>query len=340
MSNKGAGQKAQLTRRLLIPVLALIILLMLAACGSSSKYTAEASAVQVIGKSSGAYDAAAAPSASASPVYGEPGIGGVNNRAEETSQYASQLNELMSQRKLIMEGDVSIETLNFDESIEALDQLVEDLGGFTEVRNVRGKSSRTYYSLRSASYVIRIPAESFDLAMKNMGTIGNVLESTSKGTDITDTYVDTQTRIKTLKVQEETLLDLLSKAEKLEDVITLEGRISDVRYQIESLENTIKNYDRLVEFSRITVFIQEVDDETRTRPNPKTLGERISESFRESIDSFVDFCEDFLVWLVRSWISILIIAVGVFAAAMIVRSKMRKSGKPVKKAETEPDKKE
>lgn len=157
-----------------------------------------------------------------------------------------------------------------------------------------------------------------------MGTIGNVLESTSKGTDITDSYYDSQKRIKTLKVQEDTLLDILSKAEKLEDVITLESRIAEVHYEIESLENTIKNYERLVYFSRITIFIQEVDDKTETKPEPKTLGERISGSFKDSLEDFKDGFEDFLVWLAGSWISIaLVILVIVILIISFKKSKRR-----------------
>lgn len=307
-------------------ILVLFLASVLTACGSARKYAADTSAVQY-SESSKAVNSMApqeAPMpypAKEDDAYGEAGFGGDQG---STANITELSNNIMSQRKVIMDSNVTIETLHFDDSIAALDQLVNDFGGFAEVRNVRGKSKYSR-SLRTASYVIRIPAENFDLVMKNMGTIGNVLESTSKGTDITDTYYDTQTRIKTLKVQEETLLDILSKAEKLEDVITLEKRISEVRYEIESLENTIKNYDRLVAFSRITIFIQEVDDDTKTEPDPKTLGERISGSFKKSLEDFKDGFEDFLVWLVGSWISIVFVVLAVVILVMVYKSKKRKA---------------
>lgn len=335
MTPKSTVRNAPFRKRLFVPVIVLILSLLLAACGMRAKQ--ETGAVPV--SSSVSFSETAAQSKPEMPASGEPGLGGVNTSDDVMAQVTSS--ELMSQRKLIMDGDVSIETLKFDESVAALDQLVNDLGGFIEVRNVRGKSSRTYYSLRTANFVIRIPAENFDLAMKNMSTVGNVLDSTSKGTDITDTYYDIQTRIKTLKVQEDTLLEILSRAGKLDDVITLQSRISEVRYEIESLENTIRNYDRLVAYSRITVFIQEVDDETQTRPKPKTLGERISESFGDSIEGFIDGCEDFLVWLARSWITLIFIAIVIIIAVRIIRSKKFRKKKAMEKTEApEPDKKE
>ena len=324
-------------------IMVLVISFVSTACGSGRKYASENSAPQYAAGSKASYDMAApheAPipePATAEDSIGGPGFGSYDDGNADITQLS---NSIISQRKVIMDGNVSIETLHFDESVAALDQLVNDFGGFIEVRNVRGKSKYAY-SMRTANYVIRIPAESFDLVMKNMGTIGNVLESTSKGTDITDTYYDTQARIKALKIQEETLLDILSKAEKLEDVITLERRISEVRYEIESLENTVKNYDRLVAFSRITIYIEEVDDKTKTEPIPETLGERLSDSFKDSLERFKDGLEDFLVWLAGSWISIIFVVIIVSIFVMIYKSIKRKAMKAAEKAaEMTADKKE
>jgi hypothetical protein len=174
-----------------------------------------------------------------------------------------------------------------------------------------------------------------------MSSIGSVLESNSQGTDITDQYYDSETRIKTLKVQEQTLLDILAKATKLEDVITLESRISEVRYEIEKHENTLKNYDRLVAFSRITIYISEVDDKTETKPVPKTLNERVSGSFKQSLDDLRTGFEDFLVWLAGSWISLIFLAViGLIVYFSIKRKRKKLLPKKIEVSETKTENKE
>lgn len=308
MKTINSGRLFYVKKTFIVISLLLVLAFIFTSCGSSRK-SADMSYPQAAQNNSGIadYDSVAPQEApmpypsSEAKAKDEAGFGG---ESEYTSQSTTSSNNVMSQRKMIMDGDVSLETQGFDDSIAALDQLVNDFGGFTEVRNVRGKSKNSY-QLRTANYIIRVPAETFELVLKNMGTIGTVLESNAEGTDITDSYYDTQTRIKTLKVQEETLLDILSKSTKLEDVITLESRIAEVRYEIERHENTIRNYDRLVSFSRITIFIQEVDDKTETKPIPETLGERISGSFKGSVDDFKAGFEDFLVWLAGSWISII-----------------------------------
>lgn len=263
--------------------------------------------------------------AQASPQESGSGMGDGNYAEDAKNQ--SNIEDIMSQRKIIMDGDVSLETMHFDDSIAAMDQLINDFGGFAEVRNVVGKSQYSQ-NRRNATYVLRVPADRFELVLKNMGNIGTVLESNSKGTDITDQYYDTGARIKTLKVQEETLLGILTKSTNLDDVITLESRISQVRYEIESLENTVRNYDRLLSFSRITVYIREVDDRSETKPTPETLGDRISSSFNGAIEDFKRGFEDFIVWLAGSWITIIwyiiIISIAVICYRIIKRRRTKK----------------
>lgn len=310
----------------------LMISFLISSCGSGKK-TANSAAVAPSMASNGSYvtydqDTTRGESAqqeSAAAPTGPNGFGSSEGGSNTEVQFSESTSTSSQQniRKMIMDGNVSLETLKFDDSIEAMDRLIERVGGFAEVRTVRGKSSQSR-ALRSANYVIRVPADTFDAVLKDMGTIGTVLESNSKGTDITDQYYDSQTRVKTLKVQEETLLDILAKATKLEDVITLESRISDVRYEIESIENTLKNYDRLVSFSRITIYIQEVDDVTETRPLAKTLDQRISSSFTQSLQDFRIGLEDFLVWLVGSWITLLFLAILAIITLIAVKSRKRR----------------
>ena len=238
---------------------------------------------------------------------------------------------LTDQRKIIMEGNVSIETKDFDASIKALDQLIEDVGGFAESRTVRGTGIRSR-SLRDANFVIRVPSEKFNYVMNGMGSIGTVLEANSQGTDITDQYMDYEARVKALKVQEKTLLELMEKSTKLEDVIALESRISEVRYEIEKIENSLKNYDRLIAYSRISVYIQEVDDTTETEPVAKTLNERITNAFNMSIKEFRRSLENFLVWLAASWISLIFLLIIAIVLLVIIRkSKIKKPSAPAKK---------
>ena len=234
---------------------------------------------------------------------GGAGLAGTSKDLSVSVAFAEQQENgvLPADRKIINEGSAQIETKDFDYSISTIDQIIAQSGGFTETHNVQGSSINTA-NLRYATIVFRVPADKFNEIMSNMSAIGTVIQSNTNGTDITDQYVDSETRLKTLKVQEQTLLDIMAKAEKLEDVITLESRISDVQYQIESIENQLKNYDRLVQYSRISVNINEVVEVTEIKPVPRTLGDKIAEAFNNAIQAFTDGLENFALWLVANWI--------------------------------------
>lgn len=317
-------------------IMLLISSLMISSCATSAKNAATAaSAPQEAQARDASYSESgmAAPSAEPAPnLYdgdGAFGAGEVSLKYSELENTSIQKSTV--QRKIIMDGNVTIETYNFDESIQAIDLLIESAEGFAESRTVRGKSNHSR-ALRYAEYTIRVPAEKFDSVMRDMSTIGTVLESNSSGTDITEQYADLETRIRTLKVQEETLLDILSKATKLEDVITLEGKLSEVRYEIESIENKLRNYDRLVAYSRINIYIQEVDEATETRPVAKTLSERVSSSFSLSLLNFKMGFEDFVVWVVESWITLFFLAIVAVIIIVFIKSKRKKRKLRIEKA--------
>lgn len=330
-------------RRLLYGIVLIMIVALFVTSCASGKATNEAA-------DQAAYPTSA-PSASSNmsvtfsesmanaPVPQPEEAGGLGDNYKYKSETTSA-NSPEVQRKMIMDGSVSLETFDFEKSISLLDQLITSVGGFSESRTVRGKRTDSY-GLRSANYVIRVPAERFEAVLKEMGTIGTVLESNSQGTDITDQYYDSETRIKTLKVQEQTLLDILAKATKLEDVITLESRISEVRYEIEKLENTLKNYDRLVALSRITIYISEVDDKTETKPVLKTLNERVAGSFSQSLEDLKTGFEDFLVWLAGSWITLIFLTlIGLILYHIIKRKRKKLMAKKFEVPEIKTEKKE
>jgi hypothetical protein len=69
-----------------------------------------------------------------------------------------------------------------------------------------------------------------------MGNIGTITLNTITGDDVTDQYFDAQSRLSALRVQETRLLvELLEEAASLEDILDIEDRLSEVRYEIERL---------------------------------------------------------------------------------------------------------
>ena len=71
----------------------------------------------------------------------------------------------------------------------------------------------------------------------------------------------TQTRRagkKALETEQDRLLELMEQAETTEDLLAIESRLTDVRYQLESAASQLKLYDSLVSYSTVYLTVEEV----------------------------------------------------------------------------------
>lgn len=306
------------SRLIQFSVLLLAALILLAGCGTGDMMS-EPAANQGFQDSTEARDYTGEEGVAAMPAgeYGKEQDGNLNQPPSAPEALG---------RKIIRDGNVEMETLAFENTVNGLYKLVEDKGGFIESQSMRG-GRYNYSSLRYAEIVLRVPAQNFDEVMHAVESLGTVVQTNSNGTDITDQYADTESRARNLKVQETRILELIAKAEKLEEIVTLEARLSELRYQIESYENALKNFDRLLTFSRISMRISEVQRVTEVKPVPKTLGERISQAFDRAWTGFLVGTQDFAVWVVESMFVLILLAILLFILWRILRATRRRRRK-------------
>ena len=139
--------------------------------------------------------------------------------------------------------------------------------------------------------------------------------------DITDSYYDVDSRLKTAQTKLERLQELLSKADNMSDIITIESAISDVEWEIENLTGTLRTYDNQVDYATVYLSLREVYKLSGTDGAPMTLGRRIGNSFARGLKSVGNFFENLLVWLAYSWIWLAVIAVIVVVAIRLAKKK-------------------
>ena len=238
----------------------------------------------------------------------------------------------ISAEKIIYSGYVNLETTAFDQSLTALSQTVAQNGGFIQDSNVQGNTrynndGTTSVVDRWASYTIRIPSENFESFMAMTNGIGNVTSSNRNAQNVTSQYTDYEARLSSLTIQEERLLDMLKQTKDLDSLITLEARLSEVRYEIESIERNLRNLDNRIAYSTVTVNIQEVEIYTPTTPVTRTFGEKMSDAFSDGWTDFVRGLQDLCIWLAEALPVLVILLVQGVAALVIViliRKKIRK----------------
>ncbi|ONI40617.1 hypothetical protein AN639_00375 [Candidatus Epulonipiscium fishelsonii] len=234
-------------------------------------------------------------------------------------------------RKIIKSGRVSIETLEFDNSINYIFEEVEQLGGFIELYEVDGSGEQykdydSSYSnaARYATVKARIPENMFTQFINTTEKYGMVVYKSIESEDITDQYVDTELRIETLTIQQERLTELLEKSGTLTEIFEIEKELANVLYELESFQGTLNQYDSLVDFATVTIYIDEVYKYEEQLPVPKTFSERISVAFSDMIDKFIENTQNAVVLLIYG-IPLIVIAVLILVIIkIIIKSKKNK----------------
>ena len=147
-----------------------------------------------------------------------------------------------------------------------------------------------------------------------------------------------QARLESLETKRARLLELLEQAENMENIIALESELSDTIYEIESITGSLNRLNDRIAYSTINVYINEVRETTEPVALPKTLGERISQQFRNTITGIKNFGENFIVWVVGASPVLLILAVVAAVILIVVkcgagRRAVRREEKALKNAE-------
>lgn len=214
--------------------------------------------------------------------------------------------------KLIYTADLNMETLEFDAAIQALTELTNACGGYFESSSL---SDQSYY--RWASYTVRVPAEQYRTFLDQAGEGCHVLSQREYTEDVSENYYDTAGRLETQKTKLSRLQALLAEAKKMEDIISLESAISETEEIIDRLSGTLRHYDALVDYSTVSIYIEEV--KVYEPDPPETFGSRLSAAFAEGIQSFRDGLGDLLVFLAYSWIWLLAIIVVILIVLLATR---------------------
>ena len=207
--------------------------------------------------------------------------------------------------KIIYTASVSIETTEFDKAVAALENQVQKIGGFVESSNVTGDTQ--YNSDGTTSIVNRW-----------------AYYTSRDAQNVTSAYTDYEARLSSLNTQEERLLDMLSKSEDVETLIALEQRLSDVRYEIESIERSLRNYDMQIRYSTVELDLREVEVYTPTVPVRRTFGQKLSDSLSDGWTGFARGVQNVILGLASALPALVLLAVIVIAVIAGIKTARKK----------------
>lgn len=298
-------------KRLLVGVLCVMLVSMLAGCGSATIKSAMNQAVRE--------DAGMEMVTESMKVEKEAGL--------SSDSAAPQVAD--ANRKLIKTVEMTVETKEYDEMLAGLNEQIKACGGYVEHMNTYNGSiySGRSYS-RNASMTIRVPEDKLESFLAELTNISNVVRRSDKVDDVTLAYVDLSSHKEALQTEQKRLLELLEKAQSVEDIITIEKRLSDVRYQIESMESQLRTYDNKVSYSTVYLEVNEVKELTPVKE--ETVWEQISGGFMDSLVSIKDGVVEIVIWVAVNSPFLVIWAVVLVVFVLLIRRHWAK--KKIKKS--------
>lgn len=244
----------------------------------------------------------------------------VKEDAEDSSS------DLPEDRKLITTVNMSVETEDLDKVLTQIKNRTKELGGYIESSNVQNGSAYDNERYRSAVMTVRIPQKSLTSFVDKVGEISNVVSSEETVDDVTLSYVATESRMKALQAEEERLLAFMEQAKTLDELLTIEKRLTEVRTELETVTSALRVYDNKVNYSTINLTIDEVKEYTETE-EPTTFWGRIGSGLKKSFKNIGNFFKELFVMLVVGSPYLLVTAIIPIFIITMVKLKHRKNRK-------------
>ena len=227
-----------------------------------------------------------------------PGMGNDDYNKEESNGVATggEIGEITSKQKLITTVNITLESKNYDGINALISEKLAEAGGYIE----KSEERSNYMSLRVASYTLRVPADKLNTFLESIKGSATILNQSMNTVDVTLTYADLEGKLTALRAEQQALNGMLENAKNVSESIEIQDRLSSVRGEIESIERQLRVLSSKVSYSTVTLYLNEVKEETIVEPVEKTVWQRIAEDFKENAKNVGDYFSDLFVGVVGS----------------------------------------
>ena len=201
---------------------------------------------------------------------------------------------LPENRKWVITMSLTAETENLTDAMGLLAEKIQASGGYVESQSISGTAVNSGRS-PSAYITIRVPAAQLGSFVEDVSGMTNVVSSSRYVEDITLSYTDTEGRVKALKTEEARLLELMEQAQTMSDLLEIEERLTEVRYQLENYTSTLRLYDNQVDYATLDLTLREVAK--FTPPEKQGFWEKVTSGLADSIVDLGQGLVDVAAWV-------------------------------------------
>lgn len=191
------------------------------------------------------------------PTSSAPNMGETMGRGDSVASLEAEapnsaqsylVNEtLVADRWLVRNGSLSLEVKDIPAAHKEAIRLIRAQGGYVESERMAGEP------LRTGSMTARVPVQKYQDTIDRLKASGRVVGESSNTEDVTTQAVDAQARLKALRAEEESLLQMYRRASGVDDLLKLRSQVASIRQQIESTDAQLKSLARMSALSTITI---------------------------------------------------------------------------------------
>ena len=238
-----------------------------------------------------------------------------------------------SNRKIVYTGNISLQTLEYDKSSQSIHDKINKYGGFVENEDTFNEDPYWYYknrtgaaanrTKRNLNITARIPAEKFNAFMKDLEEDGQVINTSVNARNISVQYATHDASRKALEIEQGRLLEMMEKAETVEEMIAVEERLTEVERELNDEKTQLSAMDRDVGFSTIYISLQEVFEYSETVVEV-SYGEQLKRAFGRACEGFVTFWKDLILFIVETFPFLIMLGVIITVIVKLIRRGRRR----------------
>ena len=206
-------------------------------------------------------------------------------------------------RKLIKTADYRIQVEDVNKSSQGIEATVSKFGGFISGTNL----TNTLYSI-SNNITIRVPADQFEALLDAVGKEALFVNyKRINATDVTEEYLDIETRLNAKKTVRDRYIEILrNKAKTVEEILQAEAAILDVTEEIEAKEGRLKYLKDRVGLSTINL---EIYQEVEAQEQPIVYRDHFGKKALRGLRNGWELIQSILIGLITIWPIVILVGV-------------------------------
>lgn len=224
-------------------------------------------------------------------------------------------------RKIIYKANVAMEVESYGDAHSEINNLVHLAGGYM----LQFSESRTDYE-RSGTLTVKVPSAGFTSFLAKLEQMKpKTIQRSVQGQDVTEEFVDLDSRLKSKLLEEARLLDFMSKAVKSEELVAFSSQISKVQTEIEQIKGRQRYLEQNVAYSTIEIRLYEKVESVKkaSEESKQGLADRLSRALKGSAKVVAGFFEGVLIVLAGALPVLIVLVIAGIPAYAIYRKRRK-----------------